>query len=512
MINSFREWVLDTFGLNDPRPLELPEFVGFTGGTARKAKKPLPPKTLSKLKKESKKDTVEKNKVSKKKLKARKVDPVDEEYEIDNIFMKLDPHVPEAKKYRLNTVYTEEQKLLYHFRYINYSEESFDLLQHALRNGLEVPDKFVRFQDQLSLKKGRLYFKELPILRPSEIQTLCREMYFDPEKPISPDQIYREISNQAANLSRSKVRKAIQSIEEYQRRRAIRRPKKTEANFKVFFSNTAVCDMFFINKLAFFNVAEAFSGYIKTYYVNSSHAELIKKCMIDFMKEIANYGHTITRVLCDPGSENKKMKTIPNLEVIHTKTAQPMHLAEFYNSLVARRINLYLDLKFDPSEVLDLIMNSLNNRKRQRRSHFTPIEILQMSKQDQKRIAQDIVYRTPDEHYNMKKIYRGSFVRILMLSRKDQRVRPMSYKGYKIKYSKEVYQVSRVKRVAGTINVFKYVINGKEYFRNELLLVPEFVDTVIPEIKTQPLAEPLFDDDDSSGIYVPSELDEDDDA
>ena len=135
MINSFREWVLDSFGLNDPRPLELPEFVGLTGGTARKAKKPLPPKTLSKLKKESKKDTVEKNKVSKKKLKARKVDPVDEEYEIDNIFMKLDPHVPEAKKYRLNTVYTEEQKLLYHFRYINYSEESFDLLRHSLRNG-----------------------------------------------------------------------------------------------------------------------------------------------------------------------------------------------------------------------------------------------------------------------------------------------------------------------------------------------------------------------------------------
>ena len=163
------------------------------------------------------------------------------------------------------------------------------------------------------------------------------------------------------------------------------------------------------------------------------------------------------------------MKTIPNLQVIHTKTAQPMHLAEFYNSLVAKRINLYLDLKFDPSEVLDLIMNSLNNRKRQTRSHFTPIEILQMSKQDQKKIAKDIVYRVPEEHYNMKKIYRGSFVRILMLSRKDQRVRPMSYKGYKIKYSEDVYQVSRIKRVAGTINVFKYVINKKEYFRNELL-------------------------------------------
>jgi len=134
-----------------------------------------------------------------------------------------------------------------------------------------------------------------------------------------------------------------------------------------------------------------------------------------------------------------------------------------------------------------------------------------MSKQDQKRIAQDIVYRVPQEHYNMKKIYRGSFVRILMLSRKDQRVRPMSYKGYKIKYSEDVYQVSRIKRVAGTINVFKYVINKKEYFRNELLLVPEYVDKVIPEIKTLPLAEPLFDDDDSSGIYVPSDLDESED-
>ena len=481
---------------------------GYVKGPIIKGKKTkkITQKTLAKIKKESKTEKIEKIELSKQKLQAREVD---EEYEIDNIFMKLDPHVPEAKKYTINKVYTEEEKLLYHFRFINYSEESFDLLRHSLKNGLALPDKFERFKSYLSLKNNRLYFKELPILNKTEIQKICRETYFDPEKPISPDQIYREISNQAANLSRSKVRKAVQSIENYQLRRSIRRPKDIEANFKVFYTNTAVCDMFWVNKHAFFNVAEAFSGYIKTYFVNSSHANLINKCMIDFIGEIKKYGHTITRVLCDPGSENKKMKNIPNLQVIHTKTAQPMHLAEYYNSLVAGRINLYLDLNFDPSEVLELIMTSINNRKRQRRSHFTPIEILGMSIQDQKRIAQDIVYRTPQEHYNMKKIHKGSFVRILMVSRKDQRVRPMSYKGYKKKYSIEVYQVTKIKRVAGTINVFKYYINGKEYFRNELLLVPQFVDKIIPQIKTNPIKDPLFDDDDSSGIYVPSDIESD---
>ena len=496
-MNRFREWILDHIGYYDE---------GHVKG--KLSTNVINKKELTRIKKESKNEKVEKVKVSKVKLPKREVQ---EDYEIDNLLMELKPEIPSPKKYRIRKLYSEEQRLLYQFRYLNYSEKSFDLLRHALLNRLDLPDRFVRFKNYLKLDKDRLYFKDMPILRPHEIQKMCREMYFDPLKPFSPDKIYREISNKGANLSRSKVRKAVQSIEQYQLRREIRRPKKVEANFIVTSSNTIVCDMFFMNNYKFFNCIEAFSGYIKTYYVNSSHAELIKTCVMDFIKEIAGYGHLINRVICDKGTENQKLKNIDGLKVVMTKTAQPMHLAEFYNSLVAKRINLYLDLDFEPSEILDLVLKGLNDRKRTNRSHFSPIEILQMTKQYQKLIAKDIVYKVPEEHYNLKKIHVGSFVRILQVSRKDQRVRPMSYKGYKKKYSDDVYQVEKITRVGGTINVFKYKINGSFYFRNELLLIPEYIDKKIPIITRNEIKEPLFDDDDSSGIYVPSDIPSDED-
>ena len=496
-MNRFREWILDHIGYYDE---------GYVKG--KLSKKVISKKELTRIKKESKIEKVEKVKVSKVQLPEREVQ---EDYEIDNVLMELKPEIPSPKKYKIRQLYSQEQRLLYQFRYLNYSEKSFDLLRHALLNRLDLPDRFVRFKNYLKLDKDRLYFKDMPILRPHEIQKMCREMYFDPLKPFSPDKIYREISNKGANLSRSKVRNAVQSIEQYQLRREIRRPKKVEANFIVTSSNTIVCDMFFMNNYKFFNCIEAFSGYIKTYYVNSSHAELIKTCVMDFMKEIATFGHLINRLICDKGTENQKLKNIDGLKVVFTQTAQPMHLAEFYNSLVAKRINLYLDLDFEPSEILDLVLKGLNDRKRTNRSHFTPIEILQMTKQYQKLIAKDIVYKVPEEHYNLKKIHVGSFVRILQVSRKDQRVRPMSYKGYKKKYSNDVYQVETISRVGGTINVFKYKINGRFYFRNELLLIPEYIDKKIPIITRNEIKEPLFDDDDSSGMYVPSDVPSDED-
>ena len=496
MINSFREWILDVVGAYEP---------GYVKGKLSKGKK-ITQKTLSKLKKESKAEKIQKNEISKKQLPDRESD---DEYEIDNIMMKLDQEIPAPKKYRIHKVISEEQKLIQHFRFINYSEESFDLLRNSLKNNLQLPDKFERFKAYLNLKNGRLYFKDLPILRQSEIQKICRETYFNPEEPIGCDQIYKLIQHKAANLSRTKVRKAIQSIEQYQLRREIRRPKEVMSNFKVFSTNTAMVDMFFINNFKFVNIAEAFSGYIKVYYVNSGNADLINECMIDFIKIIKGYNHKISRILSDPGSENKKLKNIPGIVSIFTETAQPLHLIEYYNSLVAKRLMLYLDLKFDPSEVLPLIMNGINNRVRRRRNDFSPIEILNMSVQDQKRIAQDIVYKVPEQFYNMKKIRKGSYVRILMVSRKSQRVRSMSYKGYRKKYSAEVYQVSRIKRIPGTLNVFKYVVNSKEYFRNELLLVPEYIDKIIPQIQKLPRKDPLFALDDDDGIYVPSDIDSD---
>ena len=72
-----------------------------------------------------------------------------------------------------------------------------------------------------------------------------------------------------------------------------------------------------------------------------------------------------------------------------------------------------------------------------------------------------------------------------------------------------MYQVSKIKRVSGTVNIFKYTVNGKEFFRNELLLVPEYVDRIIPQINKLPISDPRFAEEDQDGLYVPSSDDED---
>lgn len=271
MINRFRNFVLDIIGAYDD---------DYIRGDFKK--KPISGKQLAEVKKESKQNVVKKIVKSKKQIPTREDD---DEFEIDNVMMEIKPDIPEKpRSYKINTVYTEAEKLLYRFRFINYSEESFQQLRNSLRNNLALPDKFEQFSEYLHLKNGRIYFKNLPVLTQPEIQTLCRNTYFDPTKPISPDKIYHEISSQGANLSRSKVRKAVQSIEDYQLRRGRRLKKKVEANFFISHSNTIVCDMFFINQWKFFNVCEAFSGFIKTYYIRKGTATMIRDCVKDFLE------------------------------------------------------------------------------------------------------------------------------------------------------------------------------------------------------------------------------------
>ena len=244
MINRFREWILK---IVNAYPEDYVE--------GRLTKKKIPKKNLTKLKEET--VVVDPVKPSTKKLVSREVP---DDYEIENVLLKLNDEIPEAKKYKRNTKITEQERLLYHFRFINYTDEDYDQLLNSLKNDLAVPETFERFSIYLHYKNNRMYFKDLPILSKNEIQTLCRNTYFDPTLPFGCDQIYREISDQGANLSRSKVRKAVQSIEQYQLRRAIRRPGKIEANFITTSSNTILVDMFFINKWKFFNCCEAFSG------------------------------------------------------------------------------------------------------------------------------------------------------------------------------------------------------------------------------------------------------------
>ena len=132
MINKFREWVLDVVGAYNERPAAQPR-----SRIVVRAHEPLAisKKKITKLKQESEPLSKVKEALSvKEQYKSR---AVPEEYEIDNVLMQLNPELPEPKKYKINQTYTEQEKLLYHFRFINYSEESLDRLRNSLKNSMK---------------------------------------------------------------------------------------------------------------------------------------------------------------------------------------------------------------------------------------------------------------------------------------------------------------------------------------------------------------------------------------
>ena len=116
MINRFREWILYVVGADREGTYMKKEY----------ARKGLPPKELKKLKSES--EDLVKVKKGEKKYKKREEN---DDYEIDNILMELDPEIPSPKKYRVLKLQTEEERLLYKFRYLNYNEENLDLLRNS---------------------------------------------------------------------------------------------------------------------------------------------------------------------------------------------------------------------------------------------------------------------------------------------------------------------------------------------------------------------------------------------
>ena len=136
MLNRWREYLLYIVGAD------------IEGGMRVRKKSSIKKTELGKLKKQSVKP--EQVEISTKKIPKR---DIPEEYEIDNLLMQIEPELPKAEKFRVNKVIlTDEQRDIYHFRFMNYSDQDYDLLRYAMKNNLELPEKFTRFQNSLSIK------------------------------------------------------------------------------------------------------------------------------------------------------------------------------------------------------------------------------------------------------------------------------------------------------------------------------------------------------------------------
>ena len=83
-------------------------------------------------------------------------------------------------------------------------------------------------------------------------------------------------------------------------------------------------------------------------------------------------------------------------------------------------------------------------------------------------------------------------------------------KGYAEKWSRDVYEVKQIKKLANNDNLFRYKLNNKKtYFRHEILKIRKDIDSTIPELNLESYKEKHFDQEDDGDLYIPEGYEDD---
>ena len=131
----------------------------------------------------------------------------------------------------------------------------------------------------------------------------------------------------------------------------------------------------------------------------------------------------------------------------------------------------------DPSVLLDDITDQINSQRRPDRGNLTPLELLALTREERLQVNKLYSDRTDvPEVPGLKPIFRGSFVRVLNMTRKEQITNKL--KGFAPKWSRKIYTVRKKLPIAKNKTQFRYYLeeNGNFYYRHELLKIPRTLD------------------------------------
>ena len=131
----------------------------------------------------------------------------------------------------------------------------------------------------------------------------------------------------------------------------------------------------------------------------------------------------------------------------------------------------------DPSVLLDDITDQINSQKRPDRGNLTPLELLALTPAERLEVNRIYTDRTDvPEVPGLKPLFRGNYVRVLNMTRKEQITNKT--KGFAPKWSRRVYQVRKKLAIAKNKTQFRYYLeeNANFYYRHELLKIPKKLD------------------------------------
>ena len=396
----------------------------------------------------------------------------------------------------------EKSSAIKGIRFLNLSDASIYAAISAIQNNTPLPSWAIHVKDKLEYKDGRLLLENRPFLLKEEKHNLCKRSYFDPKRPSTPRDIYEHYEQKYANLTRKDCFAALRRLETYQLLHRRRKPPTITGRMKVNRPGVIAVDTFFPSELngwrgkrTIFTCTDVWSRYVRAYVCRDKEKDTIGMAFERFLKSfVKTSGVLPRRVLADKGSELERIKTIMerfrkpadrNADlVLNSITGAPITFVEHVQAHIQRLAQIHqnqVDGDFDV--LVDAVCQQINNKPRKDKGNLSPIQLLQLSRNQRITVNKNYIDRVPLGSDNMKPIKPGDRVRLLTWTRKEQV--ESKKKGFSEKWSREIYTVLKKTKIQKNPGFHNYYLNGlsKPRYRHELLKIPAEIDRVIPKIR-----------------------------
>mgnify|MGYP000025544517 CR=1 FL=1 len=366
----------------------------------------------------------------------------------------------------------------------------------AANAGETLPVWAQPFRKHLSVEGNTLYFDNLPMATQEQKREAVKTSYFDPKEASTILPITEQLRLEFANVTKKDVSRILRSLETYQRNFRRRLPAKVLGRMVLNKPGVIMMDTFYPSRKVdgwFGNYSclccmDAWSRYSRVYVNEKKDKLTIAKGMERFLAEFASKGHLPRMNLMDKGRELKaagkaieKYRQKPGDMVHNSITGQPVLMVENMQSQYQRRMAVFrtASLTDDPSVIMDDISEHLNNQRRPDRGNLTPVQLLTLSGAERKVINEKYRDRTViPEVAGLRKLEVGHSVRVLLMTRKEQK--DTSKKGFRPKWSRQVYTVLKKRALQLNPNNFRYFVGSNQsYYRHELLWVPKETDSEV---------------------------------
>ena len=395
----------------------------------------------------------------------------------------------------------ERSSAIKEIRFLNPGNEKIYEAIVAIKQGSALPSWAIHFKDQLTVQGGKLYLQNRLILLKEQKHNLVKKSFFNPKLPSTPRDIYEKYENQYANLTRKDCINALKTIETYQLLFRRRRPPNITGRMRVNRPGVLAVDCFFPTELhgwkgkrCILACTDVWSRFVGAYVCRDKEKETVGLAFEQFLKDFVKASGVLPRrVLADKGSE---LKEIPRIMerfrrpadgnkplVLNSLTGTPINFVEHVNAHFQRYAQIHqhqVDGNFDV--LVKAISYQINNKPRKDKGNLSPLQLLQLGRNQRQTVNRNYIDRVPLGRDNMTPINPGDRVRLLTLTRKEQ-VDPKK-KGFAEKWSREIYTVLKKNKIRKNAGFHNYYLTGlpKPRYRHELLKIPRELDSVVPQI------------------------------